>query len=116
MNNVQVRCWRVRVPDRKDDLLIAYPEDNQGHALISCLECGAVYAVTVAKEVYVGPPLEQKLQGVNCVGCGAPLAKTQAAYPDRYRDDSGNVRKYERSKLIPNDVDSIVMELPDIYS
>lgn len=116
MNKVQVRCWRIHVPDRKEDLLITYPEDNQGHGLISCLDCGAVYAVTVAKEVYVGPPLEEKLKGVKCVGCGALLTDTQAAYPERYRDDGGNVREYERSELIPNDEDSTVVELPDVYS
>jgi RNase P subunit RPR2 len=116
MKIIQVRCWHVRATGRKDDLLITYPEDNQGHALISCLECGAVYAVTVAKQVYFGPPLEQKLQRMKCINCGALLAKTYAAYPDRYRDDNGNVREYDRSSRIPDDEDSIVAELPDIYS
>jgi len=116
MNTVQVRCWRVHVPDKKEDLFITYPEDNQGHGLISCLDCGAVYAVTVAKEVYVGPPLEEKLKGMRCVKCGALLSETQAAYPDHYRDDGGSVHEYERSELIPDDKDSMVVEMLDIYS
>lgn len=116
MNTVQVRCWRIRVPGRGDGVLITYPEDNQGHSLISCLRCGTIYAVTVAKEVYVGPPLDQKLKGLECIGCGAPLAETQAPYPERYRDEGGNVCEHQRSELIPNDEDSMVVEFPDIYS
>lgn len=116
MNKVEVRCWRVHAPNKKDDLLITYPEDNQGHSPISCLNCGTVYAVTVVKEVYVGPPLKQKLGGMKCIGCGVSLCETQASYPDRYHDDNGSVCEYQRSELIPNDDDSIVVELPEIYS
>jgi DNA-directed RNA polymerase subunit N (RpoN/RPB10) len=104
------------VPGKRGDVLITYPEDNQGHSLISCLKCGEVFAVTVAKEVYDGPPLNQKLKGLQCAGCGAPLRETYAPYPERYRDDAGNVREYERSDLILNDENSVIVELPDIYS
>ena len=118
MKKVQVRCWRIHVrsPEGGEDIFITYPEDNSGHSLISCLGCGHVYAVTVAKEVYVGPSLKEKICDMYCIKCGAPLTETYAPYPEQYRNSKGNICKYQRSDIIPNDEDSIIVELLDIYS
>lgn len=118
MRKVQVRCWRIHVPspEGEENILITYPEDNSGHSLISCLGCGHVYAVTVAKEVYVGPPIKEKLCDMHCIQCGASLSETYAPYPEQYCDSKGNIYEYHRSELIPNDEDSIIVDLLDIYS
>ncbi len=118
MNKVQVRCWKVPVPGAGtgDHLLITYPEGHYGHSLLSCLNCGEVYAVTVAKETYVGPPLKQKLSGLKCIKCGELLESTAAPYPDKFREENGTVCVYIRDKTIPDDEDSLIVELPDIYS
>ena len=118
MNKVSVRCWEVQnyrsgeaSPDR---LFITYPEDNSGHDLITCLNCGKVYAVTVAKEVYVGPPLAEKLKDINCVSCGKLLDGNYGYYPEVYVSD-GNQHTHKREIEVPDDNLSIVKEFYGIY-
>lgn len=118
MNKVKVRCWKVKSYSRStgvpDILYITYPEDNSGHNLITCINCGAIYAITVVKEVYVGPPLEQKIKRLNCSICGQPLENNYAFYPATY---ILNGRKYsfQRPEEIPPDDESIVKEFEGIY-
>jgi DNA-directed RNA polymerase subunit N (RpoN/RPB10) len=118
MNKVLVRCWEVEVhrqgAQTPDCLLITYPEENSGHDLITCLQCGQIYAVTVAKEVYVGPPLLQKILDLQCVNCGAPLAHNYAPYPETYVV-SGARHSYHRATELPSDESSVIKELYDIY-
>jgi hypothetical protein len=118
VNKVKVRCWKVHQyradEGARDELLVTYPEDNSGHSLITCLTCGAVFAVTVAKEVYCGPPLEQKLSGTLCPECERPLGGNWASYPDTYVAN-GKVFSYDRPNAMPPDSESIVVELDGIY-
>ena len=118
MNKVKVRCWNISQwrpgVDRSDELFITYPEDNSGHSLITCLSCGGLFAVTVAKEVYVGPPLEEKLLDAICSQCGRGLRGNWAYYPEAYVVD-GQVFSYERASVIPPDEESIVREFDGIY-
>lgn len=118
MNKVQVRCWDIPLHGvhAHQHLLITYPEGHYGHSLLSCLNCGEIYAVTVAKEMYVGPPLREKLRGLKCINCGKPLESTAAPYPEQFRDKDGNVCEYVRDAIIPSDDESQIVELPDIYS
>lgn len=118
MNKVLVRCWEVEnyrsgiiKPDR---LFITYPEDNNGHELITCLNCGMVYAVTVLKEVYFGPPLPDKLKEINCIGCGKSLGSNYASYPETYVINR-NIYTYQRSKELPDDAKSFVKDFWGIY-
>jgi len=118
MNKVSVRCWEVEnhrlgesVPDH---LIITYPEDNSGHELITCLNCGEIYAVTVVKEVYIGPPLAEKVKGIRCVSCGEYLIGNYAYYPETYIAD-GKQHAYRRNIELPDDKQSIVKELFGIY-
>ncbi len=118
MKQVLVRCWEVyhyRSPTLEPTrLYITYPEDNSGHDLITCLRCGTVYAVTVAKEVYIGPPLVEKLRGLKCIKCNVSLEENFAYYPDTYIYN-GNECSYERPTVIPPDETSIVVAFPEIY-
>ncbi len=118
MNLTQVRCWKIHAPgaDHGDDLLITYPEGHYGHALWSCLKCGQIYAAGVEDEMYLGPSVQEKINSIICIQCGASLANSAAPYPEKYRDHEGDTCIYERSRIIPNDEDSMVIKLPDIYS
>ena len=118
MNPVPVRCWRVenyrQGAMQPDQLFITYPEDNSGHDLITCLRCGQIYAITIAKEVYVGPSRSLKLRDQRCVACGVSLATNFAAYPETYVV-GGETFHYVRDRVLPNDAESIVREFPGIY-
>ena len=50
MKNEKVRCWKV---GQDNNLFITYPEGDMGHRLICCRSCGKVYAVNVAKPLYI---------------------------------------------------------------
>lgn len=117
MNKSQVRCWLIPNWSGKgkcDEIYISYPEDNSGHDLISCLRCGHIYAVSIIKKVYVGPNLEQKLDGLCCVECGEDLRKTYALYPEQYMSN-GEIVNFKRPNEIPPDSNSVVMEFDEIY-
>lgn len=118
MNKVKVRCWKVRHEGsesaQSEELFITYPEDNAGHSLITCLSCGALFAITVAKEVYVGPPLEEKLLDVNCSQCGKPLKNNWAHYPETYVVN-GQAFSYRRAIAIPPEEESQVREFDGVY-
>lgn len=113
MKQSKVRCWELA-----PGVFISYPEGNWGHALISCLNCGQVYAVDQGLEVYLGPPLAKKLSEsrVMCVKCTEPLDAYWAEYPDRRLGEDGKVVSFERPFEIPPDSTSLVMEFPEIYS
>lgn len=118
MKPIQVRCWEVEVrlpfEAKAHYLTISYPEGNSGHDLICCLACGQVYAVTVAKEVYQGPPLKEKLVGLCCERCGRDLSEGFAYYPETYIH-AGRRYEYQRSPEIPGESDSIIRIFPGIY-
>lgn len=118
MTMTKVRCWKINVPgtDRGDDLLITYPEGHYGHTLWSCLKCGQVYAAGVEDEMYLGLSIQEKLNSLKCTRCGASLCDSAEPYPEKYRNHVGDICTYERPWIIPDDDDSIVVELPDIYS
>lgn len=118
MNKSKVRCWKME-NWRKDQLVpdviyITYPEENTGHDLVTCLRCGHVYAVSIAKMVYVGPDLKQKLKGVTCINCSAALDVNYAPYPENYFVN-GQILKFDRPLEIPSDPDSLVVEFDEIY-
>lgn len=118
MKKVEVRCWKMTRyrpgNDRGDELLITYPEDNLGHSLITCLTCGALFAVTIDLEVYVGPPLNLKLGDAVCPKCGKCLRGNWVYYPENYVVD-GQVYSFERPTRIPPDDESLVLEFDGIY-
>jgi hypothetical protein len=118
MNKVKVRCWKIRVyPDKIEgphDLYVTYPEDNSGHDLITCGNCGTIYAVTIAKELYIGPALQEKIRGLNCSNCGKPLESSYCYYPETYVIN-GTRFSFNRPSEIPPDEESIVIELEGIY-
>lgn len=117
MNKVLVRCWEVLNyvhDDSPHKLYITYPEDNSGHDLICCMSCGAVYAVTVAKEVYVGPPLPEKVKGLKCVNCRNLLEDNYSFYPETYVIN-GLRYSFVRALEMPDDNLAITKEFYGIY-
>lgn len=118
MKKVAVRCWQVENHrlgvDTADHLFVTYPESNNGHKLITCTNCGELYAVTVVKEVYVGPPLVQKIKGLKCIECGCNLDKNFAYYPEMYFVD-GELITYQRDEVLPDDEKSCVKDFYGIY-
>lgn len=113
-----VRCWRIenwRGKAQPDELYITYPEDNWGHDLISCLECGHIYSVDISRQGYFGPEIEKKLVGLHCIRCGKPLDKSVAPYPEKYLSKEGIVA-FQRPRKIPADEDSITVSFDEIYS
>lgn len=118
MNKVLVRCWKLENyrPGRSapDELFITYPESNNGHELITCTNCGEIYAITVVKEVYVGPPLAEKIRDMKCVKCGKKLEENFSYYPENYISDGQRIA-YQRSTMIPDDNQTLVKEFYGIY-
>ncbi|MBL0319078.1 MAG: hypothetical protein IPP74_07295 [Alphaproteobacteria bacterium] len=116
MKKSRVRCWKIIdwQNNSPHELLITYPEDNYGHDLISCLQCGHVYAVSVAHMVYRGPSLEEKLKEIECITCKAKLGESTAPYPEFYFKN-GQVFKYIKLIRIPENESSILLELDQIY-
>lgn len=113
MSTVKVRCWKIN--NGGDEIFITYPEGNAGHELITCLNCGQVYCVNVAKRVYIGPSLPEKLAEMTCINCKQDLAENWAYYPETYVVD-GSVKTFERPSMMPDDSESLVKEFPEIYS
>jgi len=109
----QVRCWRV---GNQQELYITYPEGDMGHRLICCTNCGKVYAVNVAKQLYIEPNLDVRLAGTKCLGCGVDLAKNWRYYPDFYLGADGQLTSFVRPSLIPPDSESTIAIFPEIFS
>ena len=97
-----------------DVLFITFPEDNCGYDLITCLNCGKVYAVNIAKQVYVGPQLSEKIKEIKCKVCNHYLSDNYALYPDKYVIN-GHIFLYKRPLQILPDSTSVVMEFDEIY-
>lgn len=117
MKKVKVRCFQIHLNTvLQDQLYIAYPEGNAGYDLISCLNCGQVYAVDVEKSVYIGPSIEEKLKELKCIKCQAELANTHSNYPEKYLGCDGKIYLYTRETEMPVDENSIIKEFPEIYS
>jgi len=118
MKTVLVRCWIIENyqmgRSSPDELFITYPEDNAGHDLITCLNCGEVYAVSVDQEVYIGPPLKEKVKNLSCDSCDKPLEGNYAYYPETYLKN-GRMYSYQRPLEIPGEDSSIVKEFKGIY-
>ena len=119
MKTVKVRCWNIQTFSAEKGtvvhLLITYPEENMGYRLVLCNNCGQIYAVDVSKEVYVGPPLEQKLSNIRCIKCDISLVGNTLEYPDNYISDNGEVGRFERGSQMPNEDESVIIELPSVY-
>lgn len=113
MNTEQVRCWKMGM---NSELFITYPEGDMGHRLICCKNCGEVYSMNVAKQLYIEPDLDKYLDSVECLKCGQILNGNWAFYPETYMNESGQMRNFERPQQIPNSDDSIVAEIPEIFS
>jgi len=113
MRQDKVVCWEYEWGNEK--IYITYPEDNTGYDLISCLKCGQLYAVNITKQVYIGPPLEEKLNELQCTKCASKLAETYSRYPDKYLSKSGQINCFERPINIPPDNQSIIKEFYSIY-
>ena len=113
MKAEQVRCWKTGL---RGELFITYPEGDMGHRLICCAGCGKVYAVNVAKQLYIEPDLDAHLSGKKCIGCGKALHSNWRYYPEYYVDDAGKPRTFERSQIIPPDDESFVEAFPEVFS
>ena len=113
MKTELVRCWKVGI---NDGLFITYPEGDMGHRLICCNSCGQVHAVNVAKQLYIEPDLDKHLSSMECSKCDRTLDKNWSFYPESYIDENGEIRNFTRPCQIPDDVDSIVVEFPEVFS
>jgi hypothetical protein len=116
MAKSMVRVWTLRVlhGGRPLDLFVSYPEDNAGFELLSCTACGHVYSADVARRVYVGPPLAEKIERAACIGCGARLGETLRPYPENFAV-GGKVFEFRRPQLIPEVADSAIVAFDEIY-
>ncbi|MEW5960982.1 MAG: hypothetical protein AB1801_24920 [Chloroflexota bacterium] len=118
MEKEKVRCWKLEIKtgSSTEQLYITYPEGSYGHKLISCLNCGEIFAVNLTKELYVGPSLEDKLRDVQCPICDVILFDHYSEYPEKYLGSDGVIHKHIRENEIPSDDTSIVKEFLEIYS
>lgn len=116
MIKVAVRCWKEKIIKNKDVhyVYVSYPESLSGYDIISCKTCGHLYAVDVAKEAYIGPPLSQKLESIRCSKCNEVLFDNYYNYPQNYLKD-GEWYNYRPSITLPDDNDSEIIMLESIY-
>ena len=84
-----------------------------GHSLVTCLMCGTVYAVTLAKELYVGPDLAAQMSKLKCTGCGVSLQDNWAEYPATFVVD-GVAHQGSVPDEIPPDGTSVIKEFPGV--
>lgn len=115
MNRVLVRCWPVELYQPRRRVYVTYPEGSSGHNLWSCIECGEIYAANVAKEIYIGPPIMEKLAQLSCKSCGAGLEKTARQYPQNHLASNKELQSYDVPRTVPKDIESRVMEFWGIY-
>lgn len=116
MKKVAVRCWEIKNyhTDREPDtLFITYPEGHMGYSLLTCLTCGAIYAVDVSAELYIAP-LDEKLKEVRCTHCNNFLSNNYAYYPETYVKN-GKIYHFKREMVIPPDEESVIKEFEAIY-
>jgi hypothetical protein len=108
-----VRCWKIGI---NHEQYVTYPESHMGHKLICCRKCGAVYAVNVARLLYVEPDLDRHLEKVNCLECASVLANNWLSYPDNYVEKDGSIGKIERPLFVPSDDKSIIVAFYEVFS
>ncbi len=118
MKKEQVRCWKIEALHGSvvERLYITYPDGSYGHKLISCLNCGEIFAINLTKELYVGPRLEEMIKKITCPTCNVQLSNYYSEYPDKYLGSDGVVYTYKRDEEMPSDHTSIVREFLEIYS
>ena len=117
MKKLTTRCWKRRSVLSDESSTILYytiPEHSYGCELISCLNCGEVYAYDVMAPLYI-KPLEGVLEETNCIKCNKKLSETSRPFPDVYLGEDGKVYKFVR-RATPNDENSIIHEFWDLYS
>lgn len=114
MKTVRVPCWRFVAEPGPTYVWAAYPSGDAGFDLVVCLRCGQVHAADVGAQIYLGPPLEEKLKTAACANCGACLAESGAAYPDKYRRPDGTVGTWQRPREIPR-WDAELRSYPSLY-
>ena len=114
MNMVKVRCWQYSVGEG-ESVFATYPEGNMGHNLMSCLNCGQVYAVNIETVVYIGPPLAERLAASRCAKCGEPLNEHAHSYPEKYLSHTGVIESFLKPGVIPPEETSVIVELPGLY-
>jgi hypothetical protein len=118
MRKSLVRCqkienWRGR--ENPDILYLAQSQDNIGFDLLSCLNCGHIYAVDISSMVYTGPAINKKLSEINCITCNSILLDTAEKYPDKYMSE-GKIIEFDPPNEIPEDKDLVVISFDEIYS
>ena len=106
-------CWRV---GKNNELLITYPESEIGHDLISCSNCGHIYSVNVAKRLYSDIDINNLLESFRCLNCNSVLADNWLEYPENFVRKDGSIGRYRRSRKIPDENDSVVVEIDEVYT
>ena len=113
-----VRCYihnNYRIAGSTPDILyITYPDCNLGHTLLSCMNCGEIYAVDIQAETYADISLANKLSSLKCVKCGLTLSDVCKPYPETYTKDGVEIQ-FERPTLYPDNEPSITREFYAIY-
>ncbi len=113
-NNVKVRCWRIEVDFNDNIVFLTSPGGFGGHDLIICTNCGEIYAADTEAQLYE-KPLDKKLTDLVCRKCNKKLSETYKKYPENYLNNKGELVKYSKDNVIPDDKLSIIKEFPSIY-
>lgn len=117
MKKTNVLCWKEHsvINDKSSTILYyTFPEHAYGHDLLSCHNCGEVYAYDVMAPEYL-IPLSKKLEETNCIKCGKKLSETAKPFPETYLGEDGKIYKSKRV-WSPVDEDGIFEEFWDLYS
>lgn len=131
MKKIELKCWKVfksgltdtplkrlSYIEKEGDVLYyrpMQPEAHYGHDLVSCLNCGEIYAIPISVEMY-HEPREAKLKKTNCVNCAKNLEETAKSYPDFYLGKDQKVYKALKKYGDENDDNMIFREFWDLYS
>ena len=117
MKKIQVPCWRHHeIPGDFSSDLVYYtiPRHSYGYHLMSCTNCGEIYAYDVMAPFYI-KSLEEILNEADCVKCGKKMSDSSKPYPDFFLNSQRNIKKsnYVRAG---KEQDVIKKEFWDLYS
>jgi len=128
MKKARVYCWKIfksgltdtplkrfSYIEKEEDVLYYLPRQTSAHygyELVSCLNCGEIYANDISAELYI-ESREKRLQKTNCIKCGKNLGQTAKPYPDFYLGQDGKINR-SPEKFRYGD-DAIVHEFWDLY-
>ena len=119
MQKKLVRCYRSRVLgvlDRFEEIVFTLPDFGYYNRLYSCLQCGAIFTASEEHENYFGTSVADQTKYSDCPECGVALSTSLQPYPQAFRVSDGSTGHFTPRTEYPDDSESIIKEVWNLYS